>query len=71
MTLVTLFFLETSQHDKTSESGSLSSELSSKFDFGPPLLFSGDSMDLDNLPDSIKNRVETITIRRQEVGKLG
>ncbi|XP_031574464.1 multiple PDZ domain protein-like [Actinia tenebrosa] len=63
--------LETSQHDKTSESESSSSELSSKFDFGPPLLFSGDSIDLDNLPDSIKNRIETITIRRQEVGKLG
>ena len=42
-----------------------------KFDFGPPLLFSGDSMDLDSLPDNIKSRMETIAIRRQMVGKLG
>lgn len=44
---------------------------SDKFDFGPPLLFSRDSIDLDRLPDNIKSRVETITIRRQMVGKLG
>ena len=44
---------------------------SDKFDFGPPLLFSGESIDLDRLPDNIKSRVETITIRRQMVGKLG
>lgn len=44
---------------------------SGKFDFGPPLLFSGDSIDLGRLPDNIKSRVETITIRRQMVGKLG
>ena len=44
---------------------------SDKFDFGPPLLFSEDSMDLDRLPDNIKSRIETITIRRQVVGKLG
>ncbi|KAK2556764.1 Multiple PDZ domain protein, partial [Acropora cervicornis] len=43
---------------------------SDKFDFGPPLLFSGESIDLDRLPDNIKSRVETITIRRQMVGKL-
>ena len=44
---------------------------SDKFDFGPPLQFSEDSMDLDRLPDNIKSRIETITIRRQVVGKLG
>ena len=44
---------------------------SGKFDFGPPLLFSGDSVDLDSLPENIKSRMETITIRRQMVGKLG
>lgn len=44
---------------------------SDKFDLGPPLLFSGDSIDLDRLPDNIRSRVETITIRRQMVGKLG
>lgn len=47
------------------------SDHSSKFDFGPPLLFSGDSIDLDNLPDKVQSRLETITIRRQQVGKLG
>ena len=56
-----------SDHD-LSDSGS---ERSSKFDFGPPLLFSGDSIDMDSLPENIKSRMETITIRRQMVGKLG
>lgn len=56
---------------ESSDSGSSASEESSKFDFGPPLLFSGDSFDMDHLPDSIKNQIETITIRRQVVGKLG
>ncbi|XP_048584388.1 multiple PDZ domain protein [Nematostella vectensis] len=57
---------------KDSDTDSMvTSEQSSKFDFGPPLLFSGDSLDLDNLPDSVKSRMQTITIRRQMVGKLG
>jgi hypothetical protein len=67
-----LLFVEPYEHDKTSDSESSNgSELSSKFDFGQPLLFSGDSMDLDNLPDNIKTRMETVNIRRQDVGKLG
>ena len=53
------------------DSESSESEESSKFDFGPPLLFSGDSLDVDHLPESVKSRLETITIRRQMVGKLG
>ena len=60
--------------EKVSDNESSDSEdedRSAKFDFGPPLLFSGDSMDLDSLPDNIKSRMETITIRRQMVGKLG
>lgn len=60
--------------EKMSDNESSDSEeedRSSKFDFGPPLLFSGDSIDLDRLPDNIKLRIETIAIRRQVVGKLG
>ena len=56
---------------ESSDSESSESEESSKFDFGPPLLFSGDSLDVDHLPESVKSRLETITIRRQMVGKLG
>ena len=62
------------QVEKESDNESSDSEdedKSAKFDFGPPLLFSGDSVDLDSLPDNIKSRMETITIRRQIVGKLG
>ena len=57
--------------EKESDNESSDSERSSKFDFGPPLLFSGDSIDVDSLPENIKSRMETITIRRQMVGKLG
>ena len=61
--------------EKVSDNESSDSEeeedRSGKFDFGPPLLFSGDSVDLDSLPENIKSRMETITIRRQMVGKLG
>ena len=57
--------------ESDNESSGSESERSSKFDFGPPLLFSGDSIDVDSLPDNIKSRIETITIRRQMVGKLG
>ena len=60
--------VEKESDNELSDSGS---ERSSKFDFGPPLLFSGDSVDMDSLPENIKSRVETITIRRQMVGKLG
>ncbi|XP_022779810.1 multiple PDZ domain protein-like isoform X3 [Stylophora pistillata] len=60
--------VEKESDNELSDSGS---ERSSKFDFGPPLLFSGDSIDMDSLPENIKSRVETITIRRQMVGKLG
>lgn len=62
------------QVEKESDNESSDSEdedKSAKFDFGSPLLFSGDSIDLDSLPDNIKSRMETITIRRQMVGKLG
>ena len=59
------------EKESYNESSGSESEHSSKFDFGPPLLFSGDSVDMDNLPDNIKSRMETITIRRQMVGKLG
>ena len=61
--------------EKVSDNESSDSEeeedRSGKFDFGPPLLFSGDSVDSDSLPENIKSRMETITIRRQMVGKLG
>ena len=57
--------------ESDNESSGSESERSSRFDFGPPLLFSGDSIDMDSLPDNIKSRIETITIRRQMVGKLG
>ena len=59
--------------EKTSKEDGVESDSdhSSKFDFGPPLLFSGDSIDIDNLPDKVQERLETITIRRQHVGKLG
>lgn len=60
--------VEKESDNDLSDSGS---ERSSKFDFGPPLLFSGDSIDMDSLPENIKSRMETITIRRQMVGKLG
>ena len=53
------------------ESSSDESAASSKFDFGPPLLFSGDSLDVDSLPGEVRSRMEVITIRRQMVGKLG
>ena len=56
--------------NESSDSGE-EEDRSGKFDFGPPLLFSGDSVDLDSLPENIKSRMETITIRRQMVGKLG
>jgi len=59
------------EKESDNESSGSESEQSSKFDFGPPLLFSGDSIDMDSLPDNIKSRIETITIRRQMVGKLG
>ena len=59
------------EKESDNESSGSESEQSSKFDFGPPLLFSGDSIDMDSLPENIKSRMETITIRRQMVGKLG
>ena len=59
------------EKESDNESSDSESERSSKFDFGPPLLFSGDSFDMDSLPDNIKSRMESITIRRQMVGKLG
>ena len=58
---------EESDSDSTFEE----SDGSSKFDFGPPLLYSGDSLDIDNMPDSVRSKIEVITIRRQLVGKLG
>ena len=57
--------------NESSDSEEEEEDRSGKFDFGPPLLFSGDSVDLDSLPENIKSRMETITIRRQMVGKLG
>lgn len=63
--------IEVEKESDNESSGSEDEDRSGKFDFGPPLLFSGDSIDLDNLPDNIKSRIETITIRRQMVGKLG
>ena len=59
------------EKESDNESTGSESEQSSKFDFGPPLVFSVDSIDMDSLPDNIKSRMETITIRRQMVGKLG
>ena len=59
------------EKESDNESSGSESERSSKFDYGTPLLFSGDSIDMDSLPDNIKSRMETITVRRQMVGKLG
>lgn len=63
--------IEVEKESENESSDSEDEDRSAKFDFGPPLLFSGDSIDLDSLPDHIKSRMETITIRRQMVGKLG
>ena len=63
--------IEVDKESDNEYSDSEDEDKSGKFDFGPPLLFSGDSIDLDSLPENIKSRMETITIRRQMVGKLG
>ena len=63
--------IEVEKVSDTETSGSGDEDRSAKFDFGPPLLFLRDSMDVDNLPDNIKSRMETITIRRQMVKKIG
>ena len=59
------------ERESDNESSGSESERSTKFDFGPPLLFSGDSIDVENLPENVRSRMETVTIRRQAVGKLG